>query len=129
MYANFSVAAQSAMAAASRQSVSLSHFYVGVEHMFIGLCQVGDASMARAMQVSSFDPVFWRRKVRNEITSNIEPCWERRIFHTPRAQQVARIAGRIARARRTDTVEPSHIFLAILIEGESVPVRILRTAR
>jgi ATP-dependent Clp protease ATP-binding subunit ClpC len=128
MYANFSIAAQAAMAAASEESVKLVHYYVGVEHMFIGLCQVGDAPLARAMQLSSFDPVYWRRQVRTAITTGIEPCWERKIFLTPRAQRVAKIATRVARQERSDNVEPSHLFLAILMEGEGIPVRLMHAA-
>jgi ATP-dependent Clp protease ATP-binding subunit ClpC len=128
MYDNFSIAAQAAMAAASEESVKLVHYYVGVEHMFIGLCQVGDAPLARAMQIASFDPIYWRRRVRTAIATGIEPCWERRIFLTPRAQRVAKIATRVARQERSDGVEPSHLFLAILAEGEGLPVRLMREA-
>jgi len=126
MYANFSISAQAAMAAASEMSKVLDQFYIGVEHMFIGLCTVGDASMARAMRLGSFDPVRWREAVQKLIAKGIEPCWERRIFHTPRAQRVAKIATRIATQSRSEMVEPLHLFMAMLVEGESVPVRLLR---
>jgi ATP-dependent Clp protease ATP-binding subunit ClpC len=129
MYANFSLPAQAAMAAASNESVRLQHYYVGVEHMYIGLCQVGDQPLARAMQLTSFDPAQWRNRVRDHIMTGIAPCWEPKIFHTPRAQKVAKIATRIARQHRSDAVEPSHLFLAILVEGDGVPVRLMRESR
>ncbi|MGB4610443.1 MAG: ATP-dependent Clp protease ATP-binding subunit [Saccharofermentanales bacterium] len=47
---------------------------------------------------------------------------------TPRTKQVLNLAAREANARNSPAVEPEHLLLGILREGDSVAVRILRSA-
>lgn len=47
---------------------------------------------------------------------------------TPRTKQVLNLAAREANARRSENVEPEHLLLGIIREGDSVAVRILRSA-
>lgn len=47
---------------------------------------------------------------------------------TPRTKQVLNLAAKEANARRVQAVEPEHLLLGILREGNSVAVRILRSA-
>ena len=47
---------------------------------------------------------------------------------TPRTKQVMNLAAREANARNVPAVEPEHLLLGILREGDSVAVRILRSA-
>jgi ATP-dependent Clp protease ATP-binding subunit ClpC len=125
MFANMSRSALAALALASRESEYLGHYYLGVEHILIGLCKTDDAAIARAMGTAALDPVDMRRRVRAALPQGAEPPWGRKLIVTPRTDRVIQIARRIARHHGAEQVEASHLLLAMLVEGESVGVRAL----
>ncbi|MCI0486693.1 MAG: ATP-dependent Clp protease ATP-binding subunit [Blastocatellia bacterium] len=129
MFANFSQSALTALSIASQESQRLNHFYVGAEHIFIGLCKIDDPILKRAMQECGFDTAYWRGLVRSVIGRGGDPLWGHNIRYTPRFLHIVKIATRIARHYALETVEPAHLFLALLIEGEGIPVRILLKQR
>ncbi|HLJ57785.1 MAG TPA: ATP-dependent Clp protease ATP-binding subunit [Chthonomonadaceae bacterium] len=126
MIGNLSESAVDAMSIATAESQRFSQYYVGAEHLFIGLCKLGDPELERAFQEAGFDPVYWRRKVRAAISVAGASAVGENIDLTPRCKRVAKIAERIARRQSSDKVAPAHLFLALLAEGEGIPVRIMR---
>src|SRR2546421_12278350 len=127
MIGNLSESAVDAMTIVTAESQRFSQYYVGTEHLFIGLCKVNDPALAKAFQEAGFDPVYWRRKVRAAISVAGASAAGENIDLTPRCKKVAKIAERIARRQATEKVGPSHLFLAMLAEGEGIPVRIMRS--
>lgn len=127
MIGNLSEAAVDAMTIATAESQRFSQFYVGTEHLFIGLCKVNDADLALAFQEAGFDPVYWRRKVRAAISVAGASAAGENIDLTPRCKKVAKIAERIARRQSIEKVGPTQLFLALLAEGEGIPVRIMKS--
>jgi ATP-dependent Clp protease ATP-binding subunit ClpC len=125
MFSNLSDRALAAMAVASAESQNLKHYYVGVEHMFIGLCSVEDTAIAGAMQSCALDATQWRRKVRASLEPGGEPPWGRRIIITPRADRITKIAGRIQRHHGAERIDPAHLMLALLVENDSLPIRVM----
>jgi ATP-dependent Clp protease ATP-binding subunit ClpC len=129
MLDNLSESALSALAIASVESQALNHYYIGTEHMFIGLCKVEDPLITAAMQACGLDVTEWRRRIRTSLSPSAEPVWGRRIIITPRADRVTRIAGRIARHYNSEQTAPSHLLMAMLIEGDGIPIRMLKQER
>ena len=126
MFANLSDRALEALAIASQESQQAKHYYVGTEHMFIGLCKVEDPVISKAMQACGLDPAIWRRRVRASLSpGGADPPWGKRIIVTPRSDRVTRIADKIAKRANSEHVEPSHLLLAMLMEGDGIPVRLL----
>src|SRR4051812_25412248 len=125
MIGNLSDSAVDAMTIATAESQRFSQYYVGTEHLFIGLCKVNDAELSQAFQEAGFDPVYWRRKVRAAISVAGASAAGENIDLTPRCKKVAKIAERIAKRQATDKVTPAQLFLAMLAEGGGIPVRLM----
>jgi ATP-dependent Clp protease ATP-binding subunit ClpC len=125
MFANLSEKSLEAMSVASDESQRANHYYLGTEHVFIGLCRTEDVAITKAMQGCGLDPTTWRRRVREALAPGGEPPWGRRLIITPRCDRVTKIASRVARHYNAERVEPGHLLLAMLIESDGIPVRML----
>ena len=96
MIGNLSDAAVEAMSIATAESQRFSQYYVGTEHLFIGLCKMNDPDLARGFEEAGFDAVYWRRKVRAAISvagsstaaENIEITPTTRLFPLKIGQNV-----------------------------------------
>lgn len=126
MIGNLSDSALEAMAIASTESQRFSQYYLGTEHLFIGLCKVDDAELCRLFQETEFDPVYWRRKIRAAISVTGFSSAGDNTDLTPRCKKVMKIAERLAHRQSSELITPRHLFLAILAEGEGIPVRLMR---
>jgi ATP-dependent Clp protease ATP-binding subunit ClpC len=127
MIGNLSDTAVEAMTIATSESQRFSQYYLGTEHLFIGLCKADDPELSQAFQEAGFDPVYWRRKVRAAISVAGSSAAGENIDLTPRCKKVMKIAERIARRQESEEITPRHLFLALLAEGEGIPVRLMRT--
>ena len=117
---------EAVLSTATRQSVALGHRYLGVEHLFLGLVEevradLTDAFNGQEVDLSRFVDILRSRIQTVEYASNGEE-----ISPTPRAREVLHLAARIAARGDGALVEPIHLLDAILREGRSVPVRLLR---
>lgn len=128
MFGNLSPSGLAAMSIASQEAQYLNHYYIGVEHIFLGLCKVEDPTVVRAGRDCGFDPGYWRRQVRSLMGRGGDPVWGKQMLVTPRSHLVLKLADRISRHYEADKVEAAHLFLALLLEGRGVPVRLLQGA-
>lgn len=126
MFGNLSPNGLAALSIASQESQHLNHYYVGVEHIFNGLCKVDDPVVAKACKNCNFDRVYWRRQVRSLVGRGGDPVWGKQIIVTPRSYRVLKLAERASRHYQADKVEPAHLFMALLLEGQGIPVRLLQ---
>ncbi len=121
-----SSASRAVLAKATEDSTRFGHHFLGVDHVFVA---VTDAAPGLDTELS-------RRGVgldelRARIIEGIEPLqhrpWGTELLVTPRCSEILDLAGRIARRNRKPQVTPTHLLEAILREGGSVPVRLLRS--
>lgn len=99
----------------------LGHQYIGTEHLFIGATR-NDGPTSQLLKRAGFDP----RQVRNEIRREIgtaEGAMGDVLPLTPRSAMVLSLAIFLAEQEGKDEVEESHMLMALLQEGEGVPVR------
>ena len=127
MSENLSDSAWEAMSLATTESQHFNQFYLGTEHLFIGLCKTRDESLKEGFARASFDPSYWRKKVRAAIRSVGSSLAGGEVVPTPRCEKTLKIAERISRRERCEQIEPRHLFLAILVEGEGIPVRMMKS--
>ncbi len=110
---------------AKKVSSRLDHYYLGVEHMMLGIL-----SEEEALVLSAIEDKATAEKLRAEIVSNIpkgEGPWQwDGIIKTPRYRRVMKVARKIRREYSDDRMLPQHILLAILLEGQNAAVRALR---
>ena len=128
MYADFSESALKVMAVASAESRRFNHFYVGVEHVFMGLLTPGDPATAAALRSAGVDGGVWYSRVSRALSPGGEPAWGRHFIITPRTERVLKIARKTARALDSAQVQPAHLLIGIVIEGKGLPVGLLRDA-
>jgi len=110
---------------AANISRSLCHYYLGTEHVFIALMQSGDRDIEAVLKEFSLTPEELVQKVKSTLKTGHNPH-PRGISVTPRQRKVSSLSQEIARKYHFNYVEPLHLFLAIIHEGEGVPVRKLR---
>ena len=123
----FSAVIEQALALAAQESRRRGQFFLGVEHIFWALL-ITDRETIRSV-LSGFELSI------NHVRSSIERVFETHYTHnwgrdiriTPRAEKILRIALEQAKSQGKDEVETKDIIQAILIEGNSIPLRILES--
>jgi len=114
-------------AIAQREAEKLQHFWVGVEHLFIALTRLEGGVTQQVLDQLGHAPSYLRYAVRSEVGGGDPrkgPVYFRR---SPRAEKILSRA----RALMADGMEPAEraVLWAILDDPESIPMRVLRTAR
>ena len=106
---------------AAEEARRLGHYYLGTEHLFISATR-NDGPTSKLLKRAGFDP----RQVRNEIRREVgtaEGTIGDVLPLTPRTAMVLSLAIFLAEQEKKDEVEESHMLMALLQEGEGVPVR------
>ncbi|MBZ0276099.1 MAG: ATP-dependent Clp protease ATP-binding subunit [Anaerolineae bacterium] len=119
----------SAIAHAEEESRRLSHSYIGVEHIFIALTRTEGSPTATLLRWAGLNPKQVRNEIRRDIGTGDSPL-EDELPLTPRCEMVLALAIFLADQEAEDdeiigddAVNENQILIAILQEGESVPVR------
>ena len=123
---NLSPEARQILALAKQESENLQHFYLGVEHVFIALTKVEDGITQAVLQQFKLDPKQVRDAVRLLVGTGDGHRYWQDIRVTPRCEAVLKLAGDEAGKRQGTPVDEKDLLLAILKEGESIPVRMLK---
>jgi ATP-dependent Clp protease ATP-binding subunit ClpC len=117
--------AKQILALAKQESENLKHYYIGVEHVFIALTRIENGVTRMALQQVKLDPGLVAERLTQFIsTSNIHRDWEGVKF-TPRCEAVLKLAIEKEKEIAGALVDEKALLLAILEEGESIPVRSL----
>ena len=110
---------------AKKESRQLEHYYLGVEHLMLGLLDEEESVV-----VSCFDDSITAEQLRSGILQYLPtgegPWYWDGMRKTPRYNHVMRLARKIRRDYSAYRMLPQHLLLAILQEGRSIPVRVLR---
>jgi len=123
-----SQSAQILMSGAAADCGRREQFYLGVEHLFVGLGKGTSSPLSQALIRQGVDVErLWADLMESAPTYPQRP-WGTEILITPRCQEVLKIAGALAARRGAAQVDESHILEAILHEAGGLPVRHLRAA-
>ena len=114
------------LAAATKESNGQGHHYLGVEHLFLALAEERRDELTKALASQKIDLTNYLEMLRVRISSAESQSPEEDLGPTPRCREILKLASRIAARTDRGVVEPSHLLIAILREGRSVPVRLLR---
>lgn len=111
---------------AKKESRRLDHYYLGVEHVMIGLLNEEESVVVSCLgDMVTADQVL--EKMLSRLPKGEGPWYWDGIRKTPRYERVMKLARKIRRAYSpSDRMLPQHLLLAILEEGRSIPVRVLR---
>ncbi len=109
------------LSAAAEEARRLEHGYIGVEHCFIALTKIEDGPTSNLLRRAGLSPRAVRHALRKEIGTG-EGTQDETLPLTPRLSMVLSLALLLAE-REEENIDEAHILLAIMQEGESVPVR------
>ncbi|MBA3871216.1 MAG: ATP-dependent Clp protease ATP-binding subunit [Anaerolineae bacterium] len=112
------------LSASAEEARKLDHNYIGVEHLFMALTRNDKGLTTLLIKKAGLDPRFVRNEIRKEIGTGDAKVGDV-LPMTPRAELV--LALTIFLSDRDEEgsgqVEEVHLLVAILQEGESIPVR------
>ncbi|MBZ0291213.1 MAG: phosphotransferase [Anaerolineae bacterium] len=112
--------------AARQESHRMQHYYIGVEHLFIALLDIRGGLMRSILEERGMTPDYIIDAVRQKVGKGSK----RRLWagtpSTPRTSAVLSLANVTALKEGRNEVNECDLLTAILREGESIPVRVLR---
>ncbi|MDZ4766303.1 MAG: ATP-dependent Clp protease ATP-binding subunit [Chloroflexota bacterium] len=106
---------------ATEEAQRLGHPYLGVEHLFIAITKIEMGATGRLLKSAGLNARHVRNEIRKEIGTSEggEPPYPL----TPRAEMVLSLAIFLVDREESEEVDEAHVLLAILQEGESIPIR------
>jgi len=115
------------LALATQSSVDWGQSYLGVEHLFVGLAKNDEGNLAMAFAEVEVNFMEYMEVLESAIRQGGASGLSGSMAPTPRCRSVIDLAARIATRHRSGVVEPEHLLEAILNEGRSIPMRLMRT--
>jgi ATP-dependent Clp protease ATP-binding subunit ClpC len=109
------------LAAATEEAQRLGHPYIGVEHLFIAMTKIENGATERMLRQAGMQPKAVRNEIRREIGTGEGGAPPYPL--TPRAEMVLSLAIFSMDREETAQVDERHVLLAMLQEGESIPIR------
>jgi ATP-dependent Clp protease ATP-binding subunit ClpC len=109
------------LSGAAEEARKLIHNYIGTEHLFIAATRT-DGPTSKLLKRAGFNPRQVRNEIRREIGTGDTPVGDV-LPLTPRTAMVLSLAIFLAEQENKPEVEESHMLMALLQEGEGVPVR------
>jgi len=107
---------------ASEEARRMAHDYIGVEHVFIALTREEDSLTSSLLLKAGHNPREVRAQIRTEVKQG-DGTLDRELPMTQRLQMALSLALLFAESDRVFQPSEQHLLMAMLQEGESVPVR------
>ncbi len=110
------------LAAATDEARRLNHNYIGTEHLFMAATKNEHGPTSNLLKRAGMNP----RHVRNEIRRDVgkgEGELDETLPLTPRTEMVLSLAIFLAEREDEEEIDEAHLLLALLQEGEGVPIR------
>lgn len=126
---NFTPASQEVLALARQAADTLGHKYVGTEHLLLALLKRGETAQDRtglALIRLGLDYAGTRTLVEQRATPAMVAGGSGRAPLTPHMIRALATAGRIAERSKHESLEPSHLALALTADEEGLAGRMLR---
>jgi ATP-dependent Clp protease ATP-binding subunit ClpC len=109
--------------AAAEEARRLQHNYIGTEHLFIAATRNENGPTCDLLRRAGFEPRQVRNEIRREIGTGDGPMGDT-LPLTPRSAMVLSVAIFLADQEKDGQgVKEEHFLMALLQEGEGVPVR------
>lgn len=107
---------------AAEEARRLGHNYIGTEHLFIASTRTEQGITSDLLRRAGFNPRHVRNEIRREIGTADGPLDEV-LPLTPRTEMVLSLAIFLAEQDEAYEVQEVHVLMALLQEGEGVPIR------
>jgi ATP-dependent Clp protease ATP-binding subunit ClpC len=111
------------LAAAVEEARRLNHNYIGTEHLFMAVIQNENGPTSVLLKRAGLNPRHVYNEIRREVGKLEGPMLDEVLPLTPRAEIVLSLAIFLAEREEDDEIDETHLLLALLQEGEGIPVR------
>ena len=126
MISNLSDTSKDVLKLAISEARNTGQYYIGVEHVLLALCQSADAALIEIVNKYNLDSTLGNRVRSTLRPEEGEPIWGYEFIQTPRVQRILDLASKICIQTQSESVFPTHLMLAIFLEGRSIPCRFLK---
>jgi ATP-dependent Clp protease ATP-binding subunit ClpC len=123
----FTPRAQLVLALARKEADRFHHNYVGTEHILLGLIKLGQGVAVSVLQKMGLDLETVRAAVERQVGTGQETKPPGTMPFSPRVKKVLALAGKEAMALAHSCVGTEHILLGLLLGGEGVAARVLKS--
>lgn len=110
------------LSGAAEEAANLGHNYIGTEHLFMAATRNEDGPTNQLLRRAGLNPRSVRNEIRREVGTSDGPM-DDVLPLTPRAVMVLSLASFLAEQDNQTEVTEEHMLMALLQEGEGVPVR------
>jgi len=111
---------------ARQESFRMNHYYLGVEHLFIGLLDIHGGLTGTLLEEQGLTPQYVVDAIRRLTgKGNRQRLWAG-VPDTPRTKVVLSIANDLALEANRQEIDERDLLLSILEENDSIPIRVLR---
>lgn len=111
---------------ARQESYRMQHYYLGVEHLFIGLLDIQGGLTSSLLEERGLTTEYVVDAIRRKAgKGNRQRLWAG-MPNTPRADVVLGIANDLALESGREEITERDLLIGILDENDSIPVRVLR---
>lgn len=111
---------------ARQESFRMQHYFLGVEHLFIGLLEIQGGLTTSMIEANGYTTEYLIDLIRRQTGKGARQRLWAGMPNTPRADVILGIANDLALEENRTDISERDLLLAILEEGDSVPVRVLR---
>lgn len=127
MFSNFTEKARAAISNAHNAACEMGHFYIGSEHLLLGLIREGTGVAAKALSEAgiSEQAVIEKIKAVNGEKPSIDQNTE--LSLTPRSKRILEYSAMEAKRLAHSYIGTEHILMAIVRDGDGVAAQILNS--
>lgn len=111
---------------ARQESQRMRHFYLGIEHLFIALVELDGSITRELLAEEGISADYVAEAIRRKVGKGSKYRLWSGIPNTPRTDVVLGVADELMRESQRTHLLDRDIFLAILDERDSIPVRVLQ---
>jgi len=113
------------MLAAREEARRLNHTHLGVDHLFMALCRL-DGVTEHLLRYHGLNPRMLRQTIRNATKKRFSTSKRPGLHYTQRLRNILKPLNPKAAEEMTADISEIDLFRAIIREGESFPIRLLR---
>ena len=127
MFSNFTEKARAAISNAHDSACELGHYYIGSEHLLLGLIREGTGVAAKALTDAGVNEEDVTEKINLLIGAKAPIDREVELSLTPRSKRILEFSAMEAKRLGHNYIGTEHILMAIIRDGDGVAAQILNS--
>ena len=124
-FSNFTEKARAAISNAHNSACELGHYYIGSEHLLLGLIREGTGVAAKALSDAGVTDDAVIEKIRQLTGTKDAIDMNTELSLTPRSKRILEYSAMEAKRLSHSYIGTEHILMAIIRDGDGVAAQIL----